>query len=150
MIEMRSVRLKSGDRDLARALFTTIAAVFDEDSEPLSDDHIDRLLAREDFWAIAAFAGDQIIGGLTAYTLALTRTESSELFIYDIAVRREEQRKGIGRQLLAQLREGANANGIHELFVAVDNGDVHALDFYRALGGTESPVTFFAFNYREH
>ncbi len=145
---MRTARLKSGDRDLARALFTTIASVFDEESEPLSDDYIDRLLVRQDFWAIAGFAGDNIIGGLTAYTLPLTKTESCELFIYDIAVRPEERRKGIGRQLVARLREIANASGIRELFVAVDNDDVHALDFYRALGATASPVTLFLFQCR--
>jgi hypothetical protein len=34
---------------------------------------------------------------------------------------------------------------IAELFVAADNEDTHALDFYRALGGTASPVTIFEF-----
>ncbi len=101
---MHVKRLTLGDRDLARALFTLMADVFEEDCEDLSDGYIDRLLGREDFWAIAAFAGDHIIGGVTAHTLVLTRTESSEIFIYDIAVRRDHQRQGVGRRLLAELR----------------------------------------------
>lgn len=59
---------------------------------------------------LAALAGSQIICGITAY-----------------------HRKGVGRQLVAALRDSANA----------DNEDLQALDFYRAIGGTASPVTIF-------
>ena len=48
----------------------------------LSDRYLDRLLAREDFWALAAFDGDQIIGGVTAHSLPMTNTEAVEVFIY--------------------------------------------------------------------
>jgi aminoglycoside 3-N-acetyltransferase I len=153
--KMRSIRLKTGDRELARALFSLMAEVFEEECEVLSDAYIDRLLAREDFWAIAAFdgdrddLGDRIVGGITAHTLPMTRTEISEVFIYDVAVRRDHQRKGVGRHLVGELRELAAAAGIRELFVPADNDDVHALDFYRALGGTAAPVTFFTFARRD-
>jgi aminoglycoside 3-N-acetyltransferase I len=44
------------------------------------------------------------------------------------------------------LCEAAAAMGIDEVFAAADNDDRHALDFYRALGGSPSPVTFFLFS----
>lgn len=122
-----------------------MAAVFAEECEQLSDAYVDRLLNRNDFWAIAAFIGDEIIGGVTAHTLPMTRTESSEIFVYDIAVRGDQQRKGIGRQLMMALRQMASDVGIQDVFVPADNDDGHALDFYRALGGVPSPVTFFSF-----
>jgi aminoglycoside 3-N-acetyltransferase I len=142
---MRSIRLKAGDREMARGLFGLMAEIFEEDRGALSDAYIDGLLAREDFWAIAALDGEQIVGGITAHTLPMTRTESSEVFIYDIAIRGNYRRKGVGRQLVAELRAGAAAMGIGDAFVAADNADVEALDFYRALGGAESDVTFFTF-----
>ena len=156
--KMRSIRLKTGDRELARALFALMAEVFEEECEVLSDAYIDGLLAREEFWAIAALDGgrddrvdgrDRIVGGITAHTLPMTRTEASEVFIYDVAVRRDHQWKGVGRQLVGELRELAAAVGIRELFVPAGNDDVHALDFYRALGGAASPVTFFTFARRD-
>ena len=49
---------------------------------------------------------------------------------------------------MATLQEKAAARGIENLFVAADNGDVHALDFYRALGAAASPVTLFNFAHR--
>ncbi|MCX6602450.1 MAG: GNAT family N-acetyltransferase [Acidobacteria bacterium] len=120
-----------------------MAEVFEEERQPLSLPYLGQLLARDDVWIIAAFADSQIIGGITAYTLPLTRTESSELFIYDLAVLPAHQRKGVGRRLVAALRDGVNAEGIAVAFVAADNEDLHALDFYRAIGGTASPVTIF-------
>lgn len=142
---MHLKRLRLGDRDVARALFTLMADVFETESEPLSDSYLDRLLARDDFWAIGAFADEEPIGGVTAHTLPMTRTESSEIFIYDLAVHPAHQRTGVGRRLVAELRAQAAALGIGELFVPADNEDVHALDFYRALGGAAAPVTIFTF-----
>lgn len=142
---MRTKRLTSDDLVLARRLFTLMAEVFDEESEPLDDAYLERLLRREDFWAIAAFAGEDVVGGITAHALPMTRTASTELFIYDIAVRADHQRKGVGRLLMTALREEAASLGIRDVFVAADNEDAHALDFYRALGGVPAPVTFFSF-----
>jgi aminoglycoside 3-N-acetyltransferase I len=155
--DIRSRRLTTGDRELARALFSLMAEVFEEEPRPLSDGYLDRLLARDEFWAIAAFEsaggdrgnrgnrGNRIVGGITAHTLPMTRAETSELFIYDVAVHPAHQRKGVGRQLVTELRERATAAGIRDLFVPADNDDLHALDFYRALGGAASGVTFFTF-----
>jgi len=139
-------RLKTGDRAKARELFEMMAHVFEEAREPLSDAYADRLLAREDFWALAAFEGNAIVGGLTAHVLPMTKAETSELFIYDIAVSKNHQRKGVGLALMAELRRLATLSGIKVWFVPADNEDSHALDFYRKVGGTPSAVTFFTFN----
>lgn len=159
MSAVRIRRLIPGDRALARALFVMMAEVFEEARAPLGDGYLDRLLARDDFWAIAAVTvgvvdasdmaddvGGAVVGGLTAHTLPMTRAEASEVFLYDIAVRGDWQRRGIGGQLVRALRDSAAAAGCHEVFVAADNDDGHALDFYRALGGAEAPVTMFMFS----
>ncbi len=113
--------------------------------EPLSDGYLVRLLDRDTFWALAASVGGDIVGGLTAHTLPMTRSPISEVFIYDLAVRRDHQRQGVGSRLVHELREQAAAAGIHEVFVPADNADTHALDFYRAQGAEASAVTFFTF-----
>jgi aminoglycoside 3-N-acetyltransferase I len=41
------------------------------------------------------------------------------------------------------LRSLAAQAGIAEVFVAADNEDTHALDFYQALGGRGMRTTFF-------
>ena len=142
---VRAVRLRQGDRDIARGLFAAMAEVFEQPAGPLCDASIDRLLCRDDFWAVAAFVGEDLAGGVTAHTLPMSRSDGSELFIYDVAVRRRYQRMGIGRQLLETTCQLAAQLGIHFSFVLAENIDTHALDFYRALGATESSVTLFAF-----
>lgn len=144
-IEIQTKRLTAGDRELARRLFAMMAETFEVEYAPLGDDYLDRLLSRPDFWAIAAFEGHDIVGGVTAHTLPMTRAETAEVFIYDVAVRPDRQRMGIGRQLMATLQADAGAAGNYDLFVGADNEDTHALDFYQAVGGVPSPVTIFTF-----
>jgi Acetyltransferases len=138
-------RLARGDEEAAGDMFAMMADVFDEDSEQLGKEYIDGLLGRDDFWAIAAFAGPHIVGGLTAHTLPMTRSRSSEVFIYDLAVHRDHRRQGVAGGLVRALREAASQAGIHETFVLADDEDLHALDFYRAQGAIGSPVTCFVF-----
>jgi len=141
----RSMRLKQGDRDLARKLFAVMASVFEKPADPLRDAYLDKRLADDDFWAMAAFVGDELVGGVTAHTLPMTHAESAELFIYDVAVRQQYQGMGVGRHLLNATCQLAAQSGIHLAFVAAENVDTHALDFYRALGATGSSVTLFIF-----
>ncbi len=139
-------RLRAGDRELARQLFAVMVEVFEEQSDRLSDSYLDALLGRDTFWALVALAGTEVVGGLTAHTLPMTRTESAEVFIYDVAVRAEWQRRGIGRQLVTMLCAAATAAGFGDVLVPADTTDEHALDFYRALGGAPAPVTMFTFS----
>lgn len=138
-------RLTAADTALARQVFLTMAAVFEDDGAPLPDAYLATLLARPGFWAFAAVDGDAVIGGLTAHTLPMTRSESAEVFIYDLAVVPDRQRQGVGRRLVAALREAAAVDGIRVAFVPADDEDTHALEFYRALGGVPAPVTIFTF-----
>lgn len=138
-------RLMPSDLALARRVFLTMTEVFEDPGEVLGDEYLATLLARPDFWAIAAVDGDDVLGGITAHTLLMTRSESREVFIYDLAVVPERQRQGVGRRLVAELRDAAAAEGIAVAFVPADNEDTHALDFYRAIGGVPAPVTIFTF-----
>jgi aminoglycoside 3-N-acetyltransferase I len=122
-----------------------MADVFEEPHDHLTDQYLDDLLVREAFWAMAALSGDQVVGGLTAHTLPMTRTESAEVLIYDVAVRADRQRRGVGRRLVMALRAATTEAGLGDVFVPVDSADEHALDFYRALGGVPAPVTIFTF-----
>lgn len=143
---MKVRRLVLGDRDLARRLFGLMAAVFDEDSDELPDEYLDRLLGRRDFWALAMMDDGDVVGALTAHTLMMTRSASSEVFLYDLAVRPDRQRQGVGRQLVQALRDAAALEGIDVVFVPADEEDTHALDFYRSIGGEGAACTIFTFD----
>ena len=142
---VNTLRLTPAHVAQAQALFRVMAKVFEEPREELTDDYVAGLLRRADFWAIAAIEGNVVVGGATAHTLPMTRFQGSELFLYDIAVLADHRRRGIGRRLVQHLRDAAAAEGIGVVFVPAENEDDHAIDFYRALGGSASEVTFFTF-----
>lgn len=144
MVEIR--RLRRGDETVAAQMVAMMTAVFEEHSEHLPDDYLQEVLGRDSFWAIAAFDGADVVGGITAHTLPMTRSPSSEVLIYDLAVREDHQRHGIAARLVYELRAAAAIEGIHEIFVPADNADVGALAFYRAQGAHPSPVTHFTFS----
>ena len=136
-------RLGIGDVSQARETFALMASVFDETNEPLSDDYLSALLVRSEFWALAAMVGHVVVGGLTAHTLAMTNSQRSEVFLFDLAVDEHHQRKGVGRCLIQELVKQTRAIGIESVFLLADNVDTHALDFYRSIGATSSAVTMF-------
>jgi aminoglycoside 3-N-acetyltransferase I len=132
-------RLSSVDVAVARQTFAVMIEAFQEGPSVLSDAYLERLLARPDFWVFSASIGDEVIGGLTAHTLPMTRNESDEVFLYDIAILQRFRRLGAGRMLIDSLRRAARDVG----FVPVDEADEEATEFYRSLQGAESPVHFF-------
>jgi len=129
-------------------MFTLMSQVFGETHMALSDAYLDALLARSEFLAIAATDSDHVVGGLTAHLLPMTAFEGAEVFLYDIAVAADHQRRGIGRRLVDALRREASNQGITTMFVPADEEDTDALQFYAALGGTPRKVTFFEFGPR--
>jgi tRNA-Thr(GGU) m(6)t(6)A37 methyltransferase TsaA len=136
-------RLGVGDGPRARAAFEMMHHVFDEEPEKLTDAYLAGLLADDSFWAIAAFDADEAIGCITGHELPMTRHERRELFVYDLAVREDQQRRGIGRRLVETLVAGAAARDIDVVFVPADDDDDHALAFYERIGGRPDKVTMF-------
>lgn len=130
---------------LGVATFWCVAEVFGEEVNTLSTAYVATLLERPDFWAMVALHNGEPIGGIIAHGLPMTRSESQELFIYDLAVAQPFQRQGVGRALVDTLRREAAAAGLRVAFVPADNEDEHALEFYRALGGVPVSVTMFTF-----
>jgi aminoglycoside 3-N-acetyltransferase I len=138
-------RLTPPDAHEARRLFQMLSEIFAEPHTALSESYLHKTLSRPDFWALAAIDGGDVVGGLTAHTLPMTKSESQEIFVYDIAVRSDYRRRGVGTCLLSNLRTFAAAEGIDTCFVAVDSVDSHALEFYRHCGGAASSAVLFSF-----
>ena len=138
-------RLHVGDERIANDLFELISDVFEVPCEHLDDIYVEQLLAQPAFRCYVTFVGDDLAGGLTAHILPMTRSMSSEMFIYDLAVRPTYQRRGVGTALVRAALDDATRDSIDTTFVPADNDDTHALAFYEAVGGEPSSVTFFTF-----
>lgn len=147
MTTLRIIQLQPNDAATFRELVLLFASVFDTNAAVIPGEaYLAAQLAQPGFVAFAAMLDGVVIGGLSAYELRDYRAEGSELFLYDIAVRPDMQRTGAGRQLMDALKAYCSENGIRELFVAADEEDQDALDFYKATGGEEAKVVHFSYD----
>lgn len=129
-----------------RDMLALFAAVFDDpgsylDQQP-DDPYLARLLARDTFIAVAAFAGTQMVGGLAAYELPKFEQARSEIYIYDLAVDEQYRRRGIATALIAELQRLAAERGAWVIFVQADYGDDPAVALYTKLGSREDVMHF--------
>lgn len=105
--------------------------------------YLQNLLTREGFIVYVATHQNQVVGGLTAHVLPSYYFESSEVYLYDLAVETKFQRKGIGKKLLSALSDHCEKNNYREFFVQADVVDAHAIEFYHATGGIAERVVHF-------
>jgi aminoglycoside 3-N-acetyltransferase I len=100
------------------------------------------LLGKEDFIAIVAFSGEEVVGGLAAYELQKFEQDRREIYIYDLAVAEAHRRRGIATNLINELRTMAMARGAYVIFVQADRGDEPAISLYESLGKREDVYHF--------
>jgi aminoglycoside 3-N-acetyltransferase I len=142
-------RLTEEDLSTFKSLIDLFNLVFEEEPKIRTEAHLLKLLGRNDFIAIAAISENEVVGGLTAYELPMVYSDYSEIFLYDLAVKAEYQRMGIGKKLLQSLKEYCIKNEIIEFFVLAHEEDEHAIEFYRATGGKSEKVVNFLYETSE-
>lgn len=138
-------RLQPGDEKC----FCDLAELFNEVFETqnaVSIDNIQHLLNNPTFICIVAVQNHEAIGGVTAYELLLYDKPESAMYVYDLAVRNIYQRNGIGSGLMFELFSECRKKGIQELFVQTEDADIHAVNFYKKLGGEAFKTHQFNFN----
>jgi aminoglycoside 3-N-acetyltransferase I len=139
-------RLAGDDIATMRALLTIFGKAFDEvetyEGAQPGDAYLQRLLARDDFIALAALKGDAVVGGLVAYELQKFERERSEIYIYDLAVAAAHRRKGVATALITELKRIATARGAYVIFVQADPGDAPAIELYAKMGIRENVIHF--------
>jgi aminoglycoside 3-N-acetyltransferase I len=139
-------KLTEEDLSAFHSLVNIFNRVFEE-AEPgvSSDTNLLQLLSNHDFVAIAALDENEVVGGLTAYELPMYSSERSELFLYDLAVKPEYQRMGIGKSLIRTLKDYCTSQGIDVFFVLAHEEDGQAIEFYRSTGGKSEKVINFLY-----
>ena len=90
-----------------------------------------------------AFSDNNIVGGLTAYILQQYYSRLPLVYVYDIAVKIEFQRQGIGRMLITSITKYCKEIGVEEVFVQADEVDDYAIEFYTSTGARNEKVRHF-------
>ena len=114
--------------------------------ECLDKDYLVRLLKNPDFLVVVAEAGNEVIGGLTAYVLPGYEVARPSIYIYDLGVKKSFQGRGVGKSLIGYLVNHAKNNGFRGIFVDTEQDDNEdAIAFYRKIPfGSEVKVLQYA------
>lgn len=131
-----------------RALLAVFGEAF-EDVERYTaaqpdDAYLRERLASPGFFALAAWQGAQVIGGIAGYVLPKFEQPRRELYIYDLAVATTHRRRGLATALIRHLQDLAAARGAWVIYVQADTGpeDAAAIALYTKLGTPERVLHF--------
>jgi ribosomal protein S18 acetylase RimI-like enzyme len=109
--------------------------------QPLADEEAAAYLADPTvlFWVAETDA--RVVGFLTCIVMRYRAQPGRELMLYEIGVRRDARRRGIGRSLVDVMTEWMKANGVAEVWLGADNPG--AEQFYLACGfAYDNPATY--------
>ena len=145
-MDIKIEKLSPDGIDKFTALIRLFEDVFEMKNFKMPDtDYLQKLLGKDSFSVFVALSENEVIGGLTAYTLQQYYSEKPLVYIYDLAVKTELQRRGIGKKLIAGITDYCKKAGVEEVFVQADKADDYALDFYRSTGGNPEEVVHFTY-----
>jgi ribosomal protein S18 acetylase RimI-like enzyme len=105
--------------------------------------YLQALLKKEDFFVFVAFSGEEVVGGLTSYIMHQYYSVSPLVYIFDLAVKKEFQRKGIGKLLIEANNDYSRSINAEAVMVQADLADGHATEFYRSTGAKGERVIHF-------
>lgn len=139
-------RLTAGEIGTMRAMNRLFGAAFEEPDSygaaPPDDEWIEGLLAGDQFVALAATAGLEVVGALAAYVLPKFEQARREIYIYDLAVAETHRRRGIATALIRALQHEARALGARAVYVQAGPHDAPAVALYTRLGTREEVLHF--------
>jgi aminoglycoside 3-N-acetyltransferase I len=148
-ISLKKIEVQDLDRFIE--LIRLFEDVFEMENFDIPDhSHLQGVLHRPDFLCMVAIAENQVVGGLTGYVLHQYYSTQPLAYIYDLAVKRDFQRQGVGKKLINGFVEHCKDRGFEEVFVQADKVDDYALDFYRSTGITEEEqVVHFYYKFKK-
>jgi len=143
-MDVQIKKLDSQDIGQFLELIRVFEDVFNMENFNMPDkDYLQTLLKEETFFAFVATIDNQVVGGLTSYTLRQYYSELPLVYIFDLAVKREYQRQGVGKLLISAITTYCRDLGVEEVFVQADEVDDYALEFYRSTGAISKDVVHF-------
>lgn len=124
--------LTSENTDEFIQLINIFSDVFEMDNLQIpSDKYLEGLLKKSDFLVVVGISNQKVVGGLTVYLLQKYYTTNPVAYIYDLGVKPEFQRKGIGGKIISHLIGYCKENGIEDAYVEAESDDNQAINFYK-------------------
>jgi GNAT superfamily N-acetyltransferase len=130
--------LQPGDEPILRTLAEDVDEFEDDGAarpaRPLEPDAAAAFLADPTTHMWVALVDDLPVGFLLAYVLRRRRGDPKQIFVYEIGVRAELRRQGIGTALVSEMLDWCDRADIGQGFLLAGEHNRTALAFYDSLG----------------
>jgi ribosomal protein S18 acetylase RimI-like enzyme len=107
-----------------------------------------QFLANQHNHLLVAFEERDAVGMLLAHELDRRHADERKMFLYEIDVREDHRRRGIGRALMSLFGELCRERGFPVAWVLTDDANPVATAFYAACGGTRVQPDEVMFTFR--
>lgn len=122
-------RLTIGDLAMVMAMNRDFREGFAEESG------LRAFLCDPDCWLFAAVEDGRIIGFAYGYALQRLNTQRKMLYIHEVGVLEDCQRRGIGTRLMEKLREACEKENLCKMFLICYQNNDGGNALYRKAGG---------------
>jgi len=144
---MRIHRLKADDEADAIRAIHKLKPASERDGLDASPEHMRRLLEDDaNYLIVATGPDDGPVGFLIAYRVPRVDRDQNMIYLYEIVVRPDCRRQGIGSQMIDLLKHESSPDDIMEIWVGTELGNTPARRLYESTGGkpgSDQIVEFF-------
>ena len=141
-------RLQAGEEAAAVEAIHELKPVSERDGYDASPQHMRRLLQRDENYLIVAAQPDATpVGFLIAYRVPRVDRDQNMIYLYEIAVRPDCRRQGIGSQMIDLLKHESSSDNIMEIWVGTELENTPARRLYESTGGKpgSDPIVEFVY-----
>jgi len=96
-------------------------------------------LSRPENVLIVAIDGDAPVGYIVAYLLDRIDRQQQMMFFYEIGVAESHRRRGVGRQMIAELKAVCRSADVMKMWVPTGRSNVAATRLYASTGAVPLP-----------
>jgi aminoglycoside 3-N-acetyltransferase I len=147
--DMRIRRLQIGEEADAIRAIHVLKPQSEREGHDASEDHMRRLLQRDDNYLIVASQPDGSPAGfLIAYRVPRVDRDMNMIYLYEIAVLSEFRRQGIGTKMIDLLKQECRGNDILNIWVGTELSNTAARRLYESTGAKPSSEHIIEFTYR--
>lgn len=114
-----------------RSLVEIFKSAFESEEQIPDNQLLGKLLSNPNFLVFVVMQSNEVVAGLTIYTLETYFGSKPVAFIYDVAVKPEFQGRGFGTFLITEVCKYCEENGFADAFVEALSDDIDAIKFYR-------------------
>jgi aminoglycoside 3-N-acetyltransferase I len=143
-MDIKIEKLNYHDIEKFTELISVFEDVFEMNDFKIPDEiYLQELLKKDDFFVFVALLDNKVIGGLTSYIMQQYYSKLPLVYIYDLAVKTEFQRQGIGKMLINGNNSYCKSIGVEAVMVEADEVDDYAIKFYQSTGAIGEKVIHF-------